>query len=87
MSKLFAARLAEADIGVYEVRPGIIATEMTAPVQHRYDQLIAEGGVPMPRWGQPDDVAQTVATLASGALPYCTGETINIDGGLHLRRL
>lgn len=85
--KLFAARLAEAGIGVFEIRPGIIATDMTAPVRARYDQLIGEGLTPLRRWGTPADVGKAVAAIALGLLPFSTGEVINVDGGFHLRRL
>lgn len=85
--KLFAARLAEAGIGVYEIRPGIIATDMTAPVKARYDALIAQGLTPIRRWGTPADVGRAVAAIAQGLLPFSTGEVINVDGGFHLHRL
>jgi NAD(P)-dependent dehydrogenase (short-subunit alcohol dehydrogenase family) len=85
--KLFAARLAEAGIGVFEIRPGIMATDMTAPVRARYDALIAEGLTPIRRWGTPADVGRAVAAIALGLLPFSTGEVINVDGGFHLRRL
>lgn len=87
VSKLFAARLAEAGIKVFEVRPGIIRTSMTEPATAKYDALIASGGVPMARWGTPSDVGQTVAALATGRLPFSTGEVINVGGGLHLHRV
>jgi 3-oxoacyl-[acyl-carrier protein] reductase len=87
VAQLFAARLAEHGIKVYEVRPGIIATEMTAPVREAYDRRIAEGLSPIRRWGTPADVGRAVAALAAGALPFSTGEVIYVDGGLHLRRL
>ena len=87
MTALFADRLAEWGINVYEVRPGIIATDMTAPVQERYRKLIAEGLLPVRRMGEPGDVARAVLALAQGVLPYSTGEIINVDGGFHLRRL
>jgi NAD(P)-dependent dehydrogenase (short-subunit alcohol dehydrogenase family) len=89
MSKLFALRLAEAGVGVYEIRPGIIATDMTAPtaVKERYDQFIAGGNVPIARWGQPQDIGKAVATLASGDLPYTAGQAVFVDGGLNLSRL
>ena len=87
MTALFAARLAEWGILVYEVRPGIIATDMTAGVQERYKALIAEGLLPVARMGEPEDVALAVAALAAGTLPYSTGEVINVDGGFHLKRL
>ncbi len=87
MTRLFADRLAEFGICVYEVRPGIIATDMTSAVTEKYDRLIADGLTPIRRWGQPDDVARAVVALAEGALPFSTGEVINVDGGFHLRRL
>jgi NAD(P)-dependent dehydrogenase (short-subunit alcohol dehydrogenase family) len=87
MTLLFADRLAEYGIYVYEVRPGIIATDMTSAVSEKYDRLIAAGVTPIQRWGQPDDVAQAVVALAEGFLPFSTGEVINVDGGFHLRRL
>lgn len=87
LTALFADRLAVDGILVYEVRPGIIATDMTAAVKEKYDRMIAEGLLPIRRWGQPEDVARAVAALADGVLPYSTGETINVDGGFHLRRL
>ncbi len=87
MTALLADRLAEDGILVYEVRPGIIATDMTAKVQEKYDRLIAEGLLPVRRWGTPEDVARAVVALADGALAYSTGEIINVDGGFHLRRL
>jgi len=87
MTWLLADRLAELRIRVYEVCPGVIASDMTAPVKEKYDRLIADGLSPMRRWGQPEDVATAVAMLASGALPFSTGERINVDGGFHIRRL
>lgn len=87
MTRLFADRLAEYGISVYEVRPGIIATDMTSAVTEKYDRLIAEGITPIRRWGQPEDVARAVVALAEGALPFSTGEVINVDGGFHLHRL
>jgi NAD(P)-dependent dehydrogenase (short-subunit alcohol dehydrogenase family) len=87
LTALFADRLAAEGILVYEVRPGIIATEMSAGARAKYDLLIQGGLLPIARWGQPEDVARAVATLAQGCLPYSTGEIINVDGGFHLRRL
>ena len=87
MTMLFADRLAEYGINVYEVRPGIIATDMTSAVTEKYDRLIAGGLTPIRRWGQPDDVAKTVVALAEDFLPFSTGEVINVDGGFHFRRL
>ena len=86
-SRLFAARLAASGIQVYEVRPGIIATDMTAGVRGVYDARIADGLVPEGRWGQPDDVGRAVAALVRGDLPYATGSVIHIDGGLAIPRL
>jgi 3-oxoacyl-[acyl-carrier protein] reductase len=85
--KLFAVRLAEHGIPVYEVRPGIIATDMTAGVREVYDRRIADGLVPDGRWGSAADVGRTVATLARGDLPYATGTVVHVDGGLALPRL
>jgi len=86
-TKLYAARLAEDGIGVYEIRPGIIATDMTSAVKDKYDKLIAEGLTPIQRWGCPDDIARAVAACARGELKFSTGEVINVDGGYHLRIL
>lgn len=87
LTPLFASRLAEHGINVYEIRPGIIATNMTGPVKAKYDQLIAGGLTPIPRWGTPEDIGRAVAAIAQDALPFSTGEVINVDGGFHLRRL
>jgi 3-oxoacyl-[acyl-carrier protein] reductase len=87
LTPLFAARLAEFGINVYEIRPGIIATDMTSGVKQKYDQLIAQGLTPIARWGTPEDVAAAVAAIAQDLLPFSTGEVINVDGGFHLRRL
>ncbi len=86
-TQVFAARLAGEGILVYEVRPGIIKTDMTAAVQEKYDKLFAQGITPMPYWGLPENVAEAVCVLAEGRLPYSTGEVINVDGGLHIPRL
>ena len=86
-ARLFAARLAEHAIPVYEVRPGIIATDMTASVRETYDRRIADGLVPERRWGQPEDVGRVVAALVRGDLPYATGTVINVDGGLSIPRM
>jgi NAD(P)-dependent dehydrogenase (short-subunit alcohol dehydrogenase family) len=86
-TRLWAARLAEHGINVYEMRPGIIATDMTNVVKAKYDKLINEGLTPIKRWGQPADVARAVATCAAGVLPFSTGQVIDIDGGFHLRIL
>jgi 3-oxoacyl-[acyl-carrier protein] reductase len=87
MTWLFATRLADEQIRVYEICPGVIASDMTAPVQEKYDKLIAEGLSPIRRWGEPADVAAAVAMLAAGTLPFSTGEQIHVDGGFHIRRL
>jgi 3-oxoacyl-[acyl-carrier protein] reductase len=81
-TRLFGLRLADAGIGVYEIRPGIIETGMTLPVKAHYDSRIAGGLVPMRRWGYPVDVASTVALMAEGRLPYTVGQAVAIDGGL-----
>ena len=86
-AKVFATRLAADGIPVYEVRPGIIATDMTASVKETYDARIANGLIPEPRWGQPDDVGAAVAALLRGDFPYATGSVIHVDGGLALPRL
>ena len=87
VTQLFAARLAEHGISVFEVRPGIIETDMTAAVRERYTSLIAEGLTPIRRWGTPADVGRAVASLVTGAIPFSTGEVLHVDGGFHLRRL
>jgi len=87
MTKLFAIRLAKEGINVYEVRPGIIATDMTSKVKDKYDKMIAEGLTPICRWGTSEDVGKAVAGVASGAFSFSTGEVINVDGGFHLRQL
>ncbi|MFN7929836.1 MAG: 3-ketoacyl-ACP reductase [Blastocatellia bacterium] len=87
MTALFAARLAEFGINVYEIRPGVIATDMTSGVKEKYDQLIAEGAWPLKRWGQADDIGRAVAAIARGDFPFSTGEVFNVDGGFHLRTL
>jgi 3-oxoacyl-[acyl-carrier protein] reductase len=87
LTPLFADRLAEYGIRVYEIRPGIIATDMTKGVRDKYDQLIKGGLTPLTRWGQPEDVGKAVSAIAQDLLPFSTGEVINVDGGFHLRRL
>jgi NAD(P)-dependent dehydrogenase (short-subunit alcohol dehydrogenase family) len=87
MSQLFAARLGAAGIPVYEVRPGVIKTDMTAGVTAKYDKLIADGLFVQPRWGFPDDVGKAVAALARADLPYSTGQVIMVDGGMTIPRL
>jgi NAD(P)-dependent dehydrogenase (short-subunit alcohol dehydrogenase family) len=86
-TRLWAVRLAEFGIPVYEVRPGIIRTEMTAPVAEKYDRLIGEGLVPQARWGEANDVGRAVAVLARGELAYSTGAVLVVDGGLTTPRL
>ena len=85
LSQLFALRLAAADIACYEVRPGVIRTDMTAVAKDRYDKLIAEGLTPIRRWGEPEDVGKTVAALAQRSLPFNTGDAFHVDGGLHIK--
>lgn len=87
MTELFALRLAAHGICTYEVRPGITRTDMTASASARYDKAIANGAVPMGRWGEPEDIGRAVAALASGAMPYSTGAAYAVDGGLHITRL
>lgn len=87
MTSVFAARLADEGINVYEIRPGVIATDMTASVKEKYDKKIEDGLTPIKRWGTPEDVGRAVAAIASGSFPFSTGEVINVDGGFHLRRL
>jgi 3-oxoacyl-[acyl-carrier protein] reductase len=85
---LYAARLANDAINVYEIRPGIIETDMTGPVKAKYDKLIFEQDLtPIKRWGQPEDIAKAVVAIGRDLFPFSTGEVINIDGGFHLRRL
>ena len=87
MTKLFAARLAEHNIHVYEIQPGVIETDMTEGVKEKYDALIAAGAWPIKRWGYPEDVGRAVAAIARGDFPFSTGEVFNVDGGFHLRTL
>jgi NAD(P)-dependent dehydrogenase (short-subunit alcohol dehydrogenase family) len=87
LTKLFALRLAQDGIGVFEVRPGVIRTPMTEGVADQYDRRIADGLVPMKRWGDPQDVARAVAALASGELGFATGSVVNVDGALSVPRL
>ncbi len=84
---LWAARLGEVGIPVYEVRPGVTATDMTSGVTEKYDKLIADGLTVTPRWGYPEDVGKAVASLAAGHFPYSTGQVIMVDGGLTIPRL
>ncbi|MCL5267356.1 MAG: 3-ketoacyl-ACP reductase [Bacteroidetes bacterium] len=87
VSKLWAVRLADAGIQVFEIRPGIIETEMTKGVKGKYDPLISGGVVPQKRWGKPEDVGLAVCSVLSGHFPFSTGEVVNVDGGFHLQRL
>ena len=87
ITQLFATRLAEFDILVYEVCPGVIDTDMTAGKKTEYDRLIDEGLTPQRRWGKPSDVAKAVAALASGQFSFSTGAVVPVDGGFHIRRL
>jgi NAD(P)-dependent dehydrogenase (short-subunit alcohol dehydrogenase family) len=88
MTRLWADRLAEFGINVYEIRPGVIRTDLTAAAAAKYDRLILEQGLtPIRRWGEPEDVGKAVLALAEGAFPFSTGEVINVDGGFHLHRL
>ena len=86
-TKLWATRLGEYDIPVYEIQPGIIKTDMTAGVVEKYDKLFQEGITLQRRWGLPDDVGKVAAMLAQGNMPYATGQAIKVDGGLHIQRL
>ena len=88
MTTLWADRLAEYGINVYEIRPGIIQTDLTSGVKEKYDRLILEEGLtPIRRWGQPEDIGKAVTAIAGGYLPFSTGEVINVDGGFHISRL
>mgnify|MGYP003742985983 FL=1 len=87
LTKLYAARLADYGINVYEIRPGIIATDMTGPVKEKYDKLISDGLTPIRRWGQPSDIGYAVRAIAEDRFPFSTGEVFNVDGGFHLHRL
>jgi len=87
VTQLFAVRLGEFDIPVYEVRPGVIYTDMTSAVKEKYDKLIDEGLCVQKRWGYPEDVGKAVSALAVGNFPYSTGQVIMVDGGLTLPRL
>ncbi len=87
ITKLFADRLGEYGIPVNEVRPGIIATDMTSKVQEKYDNLIGNGLLTLSRWGKPEDISSAVYALCSGMLPYVTGQSLDVDGGFHMRRL
>jgi NAD(P)-dependent dehydrogenase (short-subunit alcohol dehydrogenase family) len=86
-TQLWATRLGEFTIPVYEVRPGIIETDMTAGVKEKYDKLLGDGLTIQRRWGTPEDVGKAVASLARGDLPYSTGQVVMVDGGLTIQRL
>ena len=87
VNQLWALRLAEHEIQTIEFRPGIMATDMTAGVKDKYEALIAEGLVPQKRWGKPEDLGIAVRGFLHGNLPFSTGETIYVDGGLHHAKL
>jgi 3-oxoacyl-[acyl-carrier protein] reductase len=87
MTLLYADRLARHGINVYEIRPGIIETPMTAGVKDKYDRLIAEGITPIQRWGQPEDIGKAILAIAEDYLPFSTGQVIDVDGGFHIQRL
>jgi NAD(P)-dependent dehydrogenase (short-subunit alcohol dehydrogenase family) len=87
MTQLWAVRLAEFGIGVFEIQPGVIESDMTGPVKAKYDALFAQGFAPINRWGQPDDIGRCVSAIARGDFPYTTGQVFHIDGGFHLRTL
>jgi 3-oxoacyl-[acyl-carrier protein] reductase len=87
LTRLYADRLAGEQIYVYEVRPGIIATDMTSVVREKYDSLFKQGICPIARWGNPEDIGNAVSILCSGKLKYSTGQVIDVDGGFHIQRL
>lgn len=87
MTQLFAARLGEYDIPVYEIRPGMILTDMTSGAKDKYDQMIKEGLLVQSRWGQPEDNGKVVVAMVKGYLPFSTGQIIMVDGGLTIQRL
>ena len=87
MTKLWAVRLAEFEIGVFEIQPGVIESDMTGPVKAKYDALFAAGLAPINRWGRPEDVARAVLAIALGHFPYTTGQVLHVDGGFHLRTI
>lgn len=86
-TKLFAVKMAEFGVPVYEIRPGVISSDMTSVVREKYDKLIAEGLTLQPRWGEPADIGKAVAMLLRGDLAYSTGQVINVDGGMEIGRL
>jgi len=87
MTWLLGDRLAQEKITVFEICPGVVASDMTAPVTEKYDKLIAEGLTPIRRWGQPEDVAKAVSAIVKDLFPFSTGQRIDVDGGFHMRRL
>jgi NAD(P)-dependent dehydrogenase (short-subunit alcohol dehydrogenase family) len=87
MTELYAVRLAEAGVGVFEIRPGIIRTDMTAVVKDRYDRLIEAGVSPVRRWGEPEEIGKVAAALARGEFHFSTGSVIHVDGGMHIHRV
>lgn len=87
VARCFAFRLAEDGIPVFDIRPGVIRTDMTAPVVAKYEKRIAEGLSPIRRWGEPEDVGRAIAGLVSGAIPFSTGDAFHVDGGLHMHKL
>ena len=87
LTTLFADRLSSEGIFVYEVRPGVIATDMTLTVKGKYDGLIEDGVFPIKRWGKPEDVADAVSVFCMGRLLYTTGNYVDVDGGFHIQRL
>lgn len=87
LTPLFAVRLAEHGVNVYELRAGVVKTDMTEVVRAKYDKLIAEGLTPIKRWGTPEDVGRAVAAIAEDRFPFSTGEVINVDGGFHIQQL
>jgi len=87
MTKLYAVRLAEYGIGVFEIQPGVIATDMTQGVKEKYDRMFAEGLAPICRWGTPSDVGKAVVAVATGLFPYSTGQVFNVDGGFHIHTI
>jgi 3-oxoacyl-[acyl-carrier protein] reductase len=87
LTALYASRLAEYGINVFEIRPGIIETDMTQPVREKYETMIQQGLTPIKRWGAPEDVGFAVSAIAQDLFPFSTGEVINVDGGFHVRRV
>ncbi len=87
MTRLYAVRLAEHGIGVFEIQPGVIATDMTGAVREKYDKMFAGGLTPINRWGEPSDIGKAVVAVASGLFPYSTGQVFDVDGGFHIHRI